>query len=122
MRAAYHHPVPPLLPLTTVHGAFSAHVLAARLQSEGIDVELRGAVDAAYGLTVGDMARVDVFVPEDQMDDARLVLMATEIDDAMEMPVSASERARPTPTWPWILAIVLIVVAVTTPILRWIAD
>lgn len=122
MRAAYHHLVPPLLPLTTVHGAFSARVLAARLQSEGIDVELRGAIHAAYGLTMGDMARVDLFVPEEQMDDARLVLMASEIDDAMEMPTSPSERARRTRTWPWVLAIVLIVIVVTTPVLRWIAD
>lgn len=122
MRAAYHHLVPPLLPLTTVHGAFSAHVLAARLQSEGIDVELRGAVDAAYGLTVGDMARVDLFVPEDQMDDARLVLMASEIDDAMEMPPPPSERTHRSHTWPWVLAVVLIAVAVVTPVLRWIAN
>ena len=45
--------------------------LAARLRSEGIDVQLRGAVDGGpYGLTVGAMARVDVWVPEDQLDDA----------------------------------------------------
>jgi Putative prokaryotic signal transducing protein len=122
MRAAYHRPVTPLLPLTTVHGSFSAHVLAARLQSEGIDVELRGAVGAAYGLTVGDMARVDLFVPEDQMEDARLVLMASEIDNAMEMPPPPSERARHAPTWPWAVAIMLIVVAAVAPVLRWIAD
>jgi hypothetical protein len=122
MRAAYHRPVPPLLPLTTVHGSFSAHVLAARLQSEGIDVELRGAVGAAYGLTVGDMARVDLFVPEYQMEDARLVLMASEIDNAMEMPPPQSERTRHAPTWPWAVAIMLIVVAAVAPVLRWIAD
>ena len=49
--------------LTSVSGSFSAHLVAARLQSEGIDVQLRGALDGPYGLTVGDMARVDVFVP-----------------------------------------------------------
>jgi hypothetical protein len=30
--------------LTSVHGSFSAHVLEARLLSEGFDVELRGAI------------------------------------------------------------------------------
>ncbi|MGH9026703.1 MAG: hypothetical protein ACRDWD_11415, partial [Acidimicrobiia bacterium] len=61
--------------LTWVGGSFAARVLEARLRSEGIDVELRGALDGPYGLTVGDMARVDVFVPVDQIDDARLVLL-----------------------------------------------
>ena len=104
-----------LVSLTTVHGAFTAHVLAARLASEGIDVQLRGAVDAAYGLTVGDMARVDVFVPEDQIEDARLVLLAAEVDDAMEpSEPSTSGRLR----WTWVAALVLIALAVAAPILR----
>ena len=109
--------------LTTVHGTFSAHVLAARLHSEGIDVELRGAVDSPYGLTVGDMARVDLYVPEDQMDDARLVLLASEIDDAMDLPEPhglAGRRA--VPSWVWVMAVVVLVVAVAAPVLRWLAD
>jgi hypothetical protein len=111
--------------LTTVHGTFSAHVLAARLHSEGIDVELRGAVDAPYGLTVGDMARVDLYVPEDQMDDARLVLLASEIDDAMDLPEppEGDDRDhRPVPSWVWVMAVVVLVVAVAAPVLRWLAD
>ena len=90
----------PLVALTSVQGAFTAHVIAARLHSEGIDVELRGAVGSPYGLTVGDMARVDLYVPEDQMDDARLVLIASEVDDAMDLP----EPRRATgagPLWTW---------------------
>jgi hypothetical protein len=109
--------------LTTVHGTFSAHVLAARLHSEGIDVELRGAVDSPYGLTVGDMARVDLYVPEDQMDDARLVLLASEIDDAMDFPEPhVRDGRRPVPSWVWVMAVVVLVVAVAAPILRWLAD
>ncbi len=78
--------MPPLVALTTVHGAFTAHVLAARLHDEGIDVELRGALGGAYGLTVGDLARVDLYVPEEQMEDAQLVLLASEVDAAMDCP------------------------------------
>src|SRR5262245_11357720 len=48
--------------LTWVSGSFSAHVLNARLRSEGIDAELRGPVDGPYALTVGDLARVEVYV------------------------------------------------------------
>jgi hypothetical protein len=113
--------VPSLQPLTTVHGTFSAHVLAARLHSEGIDVELRGAVDSPYGLTVGDMARVDLYVPAEQMDDARLVLLASEIDDAMEPAGPRPDPERPSRlgTWPWVLAVVLLTAAVAAPLLRW---
>ncbi len=61
-------------------------MLAARLESEGIDAQLRGALEGPYGLTVGDMARVDVYVPEDQLADARYVLLADEIDDTLTAP------------------------------------
>ena len=72
-----------MAPLTWVAGAFRARVLAARLESEGIDAQLRGALEGPYGLTVGDMARVDVYVPEYQLADARYVLLADEIDDTL---------------------------------------
>jgi hypothetical protein len=113
--------------LTTVHGTFSAHVLAARLHSEGIDVELRGAVDSPYGLTVGDMARVDLYVPDDQMDDARLVLLASEIDDAMALPDGEAvdgrdhdRDGRAVPSWVWVMALVVLAVAIVGPVLRWV--
>ncbi|MBM3693736.1 MAG: DUF2007 domain-containing protein [Actinobacteria bacterium] len=113
--------MPPLVALTTVHGSFTAHVLAARLGCEGIDVELRGAVGGPYGLTVGDLARVDLYVPEEHLDDARLVLLASEIDDALALPDPwAMARAR-TP-WVWAAAFALVVAAVGTPILRFLAD
>jgi hypothetical protein len=64
-----------------VPGTFRAHVLAARLTDEGFDVELRGALDGQYGLTVGDLARVDVYVPGDQIEDASLVLLVSEVDE-----------------------------------------
>jgi hypothetical protein len=105
--------------LTSVSGSFSAHLMAARLQSEGIDVQLRGALDGPYGLTVGDMARVDVFVPDDQLDDARLVMLATEVDQVLAAP---REWAGPGVThprrWPLWVALTLLLVAVVTPLLR----
>jgi hypothetical protein len=75
-----------MAPLTWVAGAFRARVLAARLESEGIDAQLRGALESPYGLTVGDMARVDVYVPEDQLADAQYVLLADEIDATLAAP------------------------------------
>jgi hypothetical protein len=113
--------VPPLVALTSVHGSFTAHVLAARLASEGIDVELRGALGGAYGLTVGDMARVDLYVPEEQMEDAQLVLLASEVDAAMD-PDAGASRPGFAVRWAYVAALVLIVVAVAAPILRFLVE
>ncbi|MGH9024260.1 MAG: hypothetical protein ACRDV9_14390 [Acidimicrobiia bacterium] len=66
--------------LTTVGGLFAARVLEARLRAEGIGVELRGALDGPYQFTVGSLSQVDVYVPPADLEDARLVLIADEID------------------------------------------
>ncbi len=109
-----------LTQVTSVNGAFRARVLKARLESCGIDARLTGALDGVYGFTVGDMARVDVYVPEEQLDDARYVLLAGEVDAAMAAPsewwdsgVEARQRAR----WPWMVALTLVIVAVLGPVL-----
>jgi len=100
--------------LTSVGGSFRAHVLLARLGSEGIDAQLRGAVDGAYGFTVGDMARVDVYVPTEQLDDARYVLLADEVDDSMAAPREwgDADGRRPRSRWLWFVALVLLAVTV----------
>ena len=68
--------------LTSLHGSFAAHVVAARLLDEGFDVELRGSLGGGpYGLTVGDLAQVDVYVPGDQIEEASIVLLANEVDE-----------------------------------------
>src|SRR5712672_1100816 len=70
--------------LVSLQGVFRANVVAARLGAEGFDVELRGALDGAYGLTVGDLARVDVYVPGDQLEEASMVLLVNEVDEVDE--------------------------------------
>ncbi len=105
-----------MAPLTWVAGAFRARVLAARLESEGIDAQLRGALDSPYGLTVGDMARVDVYVPEDQLADARYVLLADEVDATLVAPTdwwdAGADRPPRRRPWLWWVAAILLVVAV----------
>ncbi len=78
---SYTRGVVPMSRLTSLQGTFRARVLAARLLDEGFDVELRGALDGPYGLTVGDLARVDVYVPGDQIEEASMVLLVTEVDE-----------------------------------------
>jgi hypothetical protein len=107
-----------MVPLTTVSGSFRAHVVAARLESEGIDAQLRGALDGPYGLTMGDMARVDVYVPAEQLDDAKYVLLADEVDASMGAPTDwwdAGTPPRPRSRWPWLVALLLLTVAVVAP-------
>jgi len=93
--------------LTQVHGSFAARVLLARLADEGIDARLRGPVDGPYRFTIGEMARVEVFVPEDQIDDAAYVLLANEVEDATVLP----EPHHPgPPRQRWMAAVVLVVI------------
>jgi len=108
--------------LTSVYGSFRARVMAARLESEGFDVELRGAVDNPYRLTVGEMARVDLYVPEEQLDDASLVLLVVEVDEADEIldddrpPV----RAHPVPvSWVAALVLFLLIAGPIALLVRW---
>jgi hypothetical protein len=102
--------------LTWVCGSFEARVLAARLYDEGIDAELRGALDSPYGFTVGDLARIDVYVPTDQAEDARFVMLAIAVDDATELP---EPRGRRHPmVWPLWVVLVAIVVGGVSPAFR----
>jgi hypothetical protein len=112
-------PAGKLTQVTSVNGAFRARVLKARLESCGIDAQLSGALDGVYGFTVGDMARVDVYVPEEQLDDARYVLLAGEVDAALAAPSEwwdAGVEARRRPRWPWWIAVALLIVGVATPL------
>jgi hypothetical protein len=100
--------------LTSVCGSFEARVLAARLYDEGIDAELRGALDSPYGFTVGEMARIDVYVPTEQAQDAQFVLLAIEVDAATELP-EPGYRSRPL-TWPFWIVLAAVVVAAVAPL------
>jgi hypothetical protein len=97
--------------LTSVHGSFPAHVLAARLTAEGFDVELRGAVDSPYAVTMGDLALVHVYVPEEQVEDASYVLLVTEVDAVLDEDLP---RRRRQPAYVRFVAAALIATAVIT--------
>src|SRR5262245_36735462 len=99
--------------LTTVYGSFGARVVAARLETSGFDVQLRGPIDGPYAVTVGEMARIDVFVPDEQADEASLLLLVDEVDEADEIldddrPPSRDPRV---PRWCVGVALVLLLVA-----------
>jgi hypothetical protein len=111
--------------LTSVAGTFRAHVLVARLESEGIDAQLRGATSSAYGVTVGDLARVDVYVREEHLDDARLVLLSDEVDAAFDAIPDADPGDAPHARrlgWPGWVALALLAVALAGPLFGWLLD
>lgn len=74
--------VRPMAHLITVGGVFHARVLAARLGAEGMLTDLRGALGATYPLG----GAVHVFVDADQVDAARQVLLADQVDAALPGP------------------------------------
>jgi hypothetical protein len=92
----------PMVRLTTVSGQFAAHVLAARLDDEGFDVQLRGGLHTPYPLAMGGMGNVDVYVPADQVEEASYVLLVNEIDRTLdEEPEERHRRVVRRIAWPW---------------------
>jgi hypothetical protein len=105
--------------LTSVGGSFAAHVLEARLRSEGIDVQLRGAVNSPYQFTLGSMSLVDVYVPDHDLDDARLVMLVDEVEAVFDDDGDAEPRhPHPPGAVVYWLALAIVIMAGAAPILR----
>jgi Putative prokaryotic signal transducing protein len=62
--------------LTEISGRIDAEMLKSYLEAEGIEVQLfqEGAGQDLYPVTFGPLAMVQVFVPNDKIDDARSIL------------------------------------------------
>jgi hypothetical protein len=67
--------------LATVSSSFHARVIAARLGSEGIVTDLRGNIDGLY-----PMGDVHVYVGQDELVEARELLMVDEVESAFDAP------------------------------------
>jgi hypothetical protein len=62
--------------LTEISGRFEAEMLKSYLEAEKIEVQLfqEGAGQDIYPVTFGPLAMVQVFVPNDKINDARSIL------------------------------------------------
>jgi len=62
--------------LTDVQGRLEANMIESYLEAQGIDVELiqESIGQSSYAVTVNGLGRVQVFVPRDQIDEARELL------------------------------------------------
>ena len=105
-----------------MRGSFAARVLEARLASEGIRCELHGSLGGPYPLTVGEGCYVDVYVPLDEIDDARYVMLADEVDAVFDDDIDRprSWTTRPGPRWIALLAILALVLVPMTRAVFWV--
>lgn len=98
-----------MVPVAKVTDAFSARVLAARLGSDGIVTQLRGGgIDGPY-----PMGNVEVLVSSADLEMAREILLAEEVESAFDEMVDADEsdhdeEGRRTPLARWIVLFVLV--------------
>ncbi|HXQ43374.1 MAG TPA: hypothetical protein VN816_01955 [Acidimicrobiales bacterium] len=67
---------PVMVPLTTVGSSFEARVVMARLGADGILTQSRGGADGTYPLP----GPVQLLVLVDQVDEARELLMADQVE------------------------------------------
>ena len=77
-----------MVPVRKVSDQFEARVLAARLGSEGIVAQLRGGgIDGPY-----PMGAIEVLVSEDDLETARELLLADEVESAFDDAGDDEER------------------------------
>jgi putative signal transducing protein len=86
-----------MVPVLRAEGTFHARVVAARLGSEGIVTQFRGNVDGPY-----PMGAVEVLVTQDDLEAARELLLADEVEssfDTLEADDVAREPVRAYRAW-----------------------
>ena len=69
--------------VATVGDLTEAHVLAARLRSEGIDVRVHSEANGPYPVTVGRLAEAEIWVLSDRAEEAGHVLLDAEVNRAL---------------------------------------
>jgi hypothetical protein len=66
--------------LATVGDLVEGRVLAARLQSEGIEVRVHSPALGPYPVTVGGMAETELWVLSDRVEEASTILLDAEVN------------------------------------------
>ncbi len=74
--------------LTDLQGRLEANMVESYLEAQGIDVELiqESVGQSSYAVTINGLGRVQVFVPRDQIEEARELLKAFKngVDDNLK--------------------------------------
>jgi Putative prokaryotic signal transducing protein len=69
--------------LATVGSVAVANVLAARLRAEGIEVRVHSAALGPYPVTVGELARSELWVLSDRMAEATEIMLDADTRNAL---------------------------------------
>jgi len=96
-----------------ISDGFEARVIAARLGSEGIVTRLRGGIDTPY-----PMGDVEVLVAEEDLEVARELLLADEVESAFAPRVAPRRRRRLHPVVALAVAAALVAADVAVIALR----
>ncbi len=84
--------------LARMSDVLAARITAARLESEGVAVQLKGESLGPYRLTVGAMAVTELWVPEASLERARRVMLEAEVDEILGG-AEPESRGAPEPRW-----------------------
>jgi hypothetical protein len=69
--------------MATLGDVAAARIVAARLESEGIEVRLHSESLGPYPMTVGRWAETELWVPESRLAEAEALMLEAEIDDVL---------------------------------------
>jgi hypothetical protein len=97
--------------LRTVPSSFHARVLAARLGADGIVTQLRGPGEGPY-----PMGDVRVYVRDEDLEVARELLLADEVEAAFEEGPNHPPATRLSAAWFALFVLLLLALALTTRI------
>jgi hypothetical protein len=99
--------------LAKVSDPNQAMLIRARLDSEGIEAQVRGEALGPYRLNIGAMAVTEIWIAPDRLDEARLILLAADVDAIVADVEHIGPGPSPYPlrSWMWwLVAAVLIAV------------
>lgn len=112
----------PLVTLTTMGDLIAAHVLVAHLLSEGVTAVVRGEPLGPYPVTVGRMAVTEILVPQNELEEARVVLEEIELEASSVAVESAgvgkSTDLRVSVMW-WLVAVGVLTLVVWARLARY---
>lgn len=94
----------------------TAQILAARLQAENIEARVHSEALGPYPLTVGQMAVAEIWVAEHAVEEARTIVMDSEINVLLEP--SQAPPWPPSARWAALAVAVVLVVAVVWRLMR----
>lgn len=100
--------------LTRVGDIVAARVVAAKIQSEGIEVRVHSPAFGPYPVTVGAMAETEIWVLDDRLEEASRIVLDAEINTTL---AGADPEVPPRAEMPFEMKVAAAVIAVVLGVL-----